>query len=239
MIKKLNNGIIIFTKKIKDNDLYIKLLSSNNEIISGMVYGGLSSKKKLTYQLGYFIDYSISLKNTNSPPIINAELINPYIGSLYDNKYKLNAINSIISLINLSLYEGQNITGFYDKIYHLINTIVANDRWITDYCEWLFDLLKLIGYEVDYKNNTSQKFYNLLTHNLTNKIDDKVIEFPHNLFTQKKIISYNNIKRVFIIFESIFKKNHLDNINVNMPLKFIAFKKIILNTMKSKINEIT
>ena len=38
-----------------------------------------------------------------------------------------------------------------------------------------------------------------------------------------------------IIFESIFKKNHLDNINYKMPLKFINFKKIILHTMKIKI----
>ena len=239
MIKKINNGIIIFTKKIKDNDLFIKLLSSDNEIISGMVYGGLSSKKKSIYQLGYFVDFSVSIKKINSPPIINAEIISPFIATLYDNKYKLNALNSIISLINLSLYEGQNINNFYNKVNHLINTIISKDHWIVDYCEWLLDLLKLIGYEIDYQNNKSYKFYNLITHNLTNKKNDNVIEFPHNLFTQKKIISYSNINGVFIIFESIFKKNHLDNINVNMPLKFIAFKKIILHTMKNKNNEIS
>ena len=45
MIKK-DECFIIFSKKIKDNDLFIKVLSRNDKIISGMVYGGNSSKKK-------------------------------------------------------------------------------------------------------------------------------------------------------------------------------------------------
>ena len=44
MIDKVE-GIIVFSKKIKDNDLFIKVLSSKDKMISGMVYGGNSSKK--------------------------------------------------------------------------------------------------------------------------------------------------------------------------------------------------
>ena len=40
-------GIIIFSKKIKDYDLYIRILSSEDKLISGIVYGGNSSKKKI------------------------------------------------------------------------------------------------------------------------------------------------------------------------------------------------
>ena len=45
MINK-DEGIIVFTKKIKDNDLFIKVVSSEDKIVSGIVYGGNSSKKK-------------------------------------------------------------------------------------------------------------------------------------------------------------------------------------------------
>ena len=38
-------GLIFYTKNIKDNDLYIKILSSNDYVNSGIVYGGNSSKK--------------------------------------------------------------------------------------------------------------------------------------------------------------------------------------------------
>ena len=64
MIDK-DEGIIVFSKKIKDNDLFIKVLSSKDKIISGMVYGGNSSKKISIYQIGNFIDYSLFQKNVN------------------------------------------------------------------------------------------------------------------------------------------------------------------------------
>ena len=38
-------GFIIYSKLIKDNDLFIKVLSSNDQVLSGLVYGGNSSKK--------------------------------------------------------------------------------------------------------------------------------------------------------------------------------------------------
>ena len=50
-------GLIFYTKNIKDNDLYMKVLSSNDYVNSGIVYGGNSSKKKSIYQKGYFIDF--------------------------------------------------------------------------------------------------------------------------------------------------------------------------------------
>ena len=44
-MKNKIKGIIFYSKIVKDNDLYIKVLSSNDIILSGMVYGGNSSKK--------------------------------------------------------------------------------------------------------------------------------------------------------------------------------------------------
>ena len=84
-------GLIFYTKNIKDNDLYIKILSSNDYINSGIVYGGNSSKKKSIYQKGYFIDFIYRKKNENSPSIFTAEICRPYIGNMYEDKFKLNA----------------------------------------------------------------------------------------------------------------------------------------------------
>ena len=87
MIKK-DEGIIIFSKKIKDNDLFIKVLSSKDIIISGMVYGGNSSKKKSIYQIGNFIDYSLFQKNDNIPLTFTAEITKPFISTIINDKYK-------------------------------------------------------------------------------------------------------------------------------------------------------
>ena len=220
-------GIIYFSKNIKDNDLFIKILSNNNEIISGMIYGGNSSKKKIIYQHGYFINFSTIQKNQNYPLTITGEICNPYIGSIFNNKYKLNALLSILSIINLSIVEGQKINGIFANIEKLITEIINKRHWIIFYCEWLFTLLKLIGYQVDYKNNINNKFYNLVTHEFSNFPNLNTIEFPHKLFLNNKKINYKNLSYVFEIFESIFLKNHLDNAIVKMPINYTNFKKLI------------
>ena len=142
-------GLIFYSKNIKDNDLFIKILSSKDEVNQGIVYGGNSSKKKLIYQKGYFIDYSIKKKNENFPPAISAEISRPYLSKIIDDKYKLHALLSVLSLINISIVEGQIIKGFYNSVYKLIVIIINENRWIIYYCEWLFNLLQLIGYQID------------------------------------------------------------------------------------------
>ena len=46
-MQKKFKGILIFAKIFKENDLYIKFLSNTDELISGIVYGGLSKKKEI------------------------------------------------------------------------------------------------------------------------------------------------------------------------------------------------
>ena len=44
-----NSGILLYRKVIKENDLLVKMLSKEDQIITGIVYSGNSSKKKLIY----------------------------------------------------------------------------------------------------------------------------------------------------------------------------------------------
>ncbi len=226
-------GLIFYSKNIKDNDLFIKILSSKDEVNQGIVYGGNSSKKKLIYQKGYFIDYSIKKKKENFTPAIYAEISRPYLSKIIDDKYKLHALLSVLSLINISIVEGQIIKGFYNSVYKLIVIIINENRWIIYYCEWLFNLLQLIGYQIDYKKYLESKYYDLVNQNFLYEPNANTIEFPHNLFNNRKKISYKNLNAFFTIFENIFTKNHLDNMNYRMPIYFINFKKIILNTLQN------
>ena len=227
-MKNKFKGIIFYSKIVKDNDLYIKVLSSNDEVISGMVYGGNSLKKRTIYQNGYFIDFNINQKNLNSPPIFSSEISKPFIG-----KYKLYALLSILNLTKLSIVEGQYIKGFYVQIEHLVDKIIHENHWIISYCEWLFSLLRLIGYQIDYEKNDMNLYFNLSTQKFEECFDNFCIEFPHSLFSLNKDITFKNINAVFKIFESIFLINHLDSNNYKMIPNYLNFKKIILNRLKS------
>ena len=45
-MEKNKFGILIFTKLVKDNDLFLKILTSEDQLIHGIAYGANSSKKK-------------------------------------------------------------------------------------------------------------------------------------------------------------------------------------------------
>ena len=231
-----DEGIIVFSKKIKDNDLFIKVLTGNNKIISGMVYGGNSSKKKSIFQIGYFIDYSITQKNINIVPSFTAEIIKPFISSIINDKFKSYSLLSILSLVNLSIVEGQQVKGLYKSVKTLIEIMTIEKHWISFFCEWLFQLLKMIGYQIDYQNNKSYKYFNLINQKFENSIIEHSIIFPYHLLEHSGKLSYSEVKAIFVIFESIYTKNHLDNINYKMPINFINFKNAVLKFLKEKYN---
>ena len=231
MIDK-DEGIIVFSKKIKDNDLFIKVLSSKDKMISGMVYGGNSSKKKSIYQIGYFIDYSLFQKNTNIPSSFKAEIIKPFISPIFNDRYKSYSLLSIVSLVNLSILEGQKINDLYLSIKEIVEIIIMKKYWISFYCEWLFKLLKIIGYQIDYKNKKNYKFFNFNNQEFENINIENSIIFPHHILEHSGKVTHSEIRNLFLIFERIYTKNHLDNINYKMPVNFINFKNLILNYLK-------
>tara|TARA_Y100000741_G_C18206907_1_gene540012 strand:- start:26 stop:733 length:708 start_codon:yes stop_codon:yes gene_type:complete len=226
-----NEGIIIYKKKIKDNDLYIRILSKDDQIVSGIVYGGNSSKKQSIFQLGYFIDYSSIKKNVNAITSLNAELTKPFIGTLINDNYKSHCLLAIISLINLSIVEGQKISNFYISIKNLIETISFQKHWLSFFFEWLFLLLELIGYQIDYKNNKGYKYYNLSNKEFQNLKNKNSILFPHKIFQHSGSPNIEEINSLFTIFENIYINNHLNNLSYMMPITFINFKKLIIKTI--------
>lgn len=223
-----NLGILLYSKPIKDNDLFVKFLLKNDQLISGIVYGGNSSKKINIYQLGYYLNLNLNKKNLNSPYIIDAEISSPLIGSIIEDKYKLYCLLSIVSLINLSIIEGQNIKGIFKCVDEFIYNLINKKKWIELYCKWLFNLLKVIGYEIDYQSNCNKLFFDVKLLEFTNNQNNFSFSFPHDFLKGNIKVTHSSIDKIFIIFEYIFKNNHLNNINYKLPGNYINFKKLIL-----------
>ena len=47
-------GLLLYKKTYKENDLFVKFISNTDEIITGIIYGGLSKSKRNIYQVGFF-----------------------------------------------------------------------------------------------------------------------------------------------------------------------------------------
>ena len=232
MQKKIR-GILLFSKIHKENDLFIKFLSNNNEIISGIVYGGQSKSKKNIFQIGFFLNFNIFFK-TNRPPSISAELSEPYISSILNDKYKIHCLLSVTSLVNLSIIEGQKIDNIFFITEKFIKLMISKKNWISQYCFYLMNLLKIIGYEVNY-NNSSSKYFDLSSLDFTNTKSNTSVTFPYELLDQNKLlnINYHSINNFFMIFEKVFILNHLTNINLSLPNHYLLFKKQIIDYLKT------
>ncbi len=233
MMQTKKYGILLYRKKIKENNLYVKILSKDDQLITGIVYGGDSSKKRNIYQLGYYLDLILTKKNFNNPYNIKADIHNPLLGTILEDKYKLYCLLSLISLINLSIIEGQTIKGIFNCVDKFINNLILRKKWIILYCKWLFDLLKVIGYDLDYISNSDKKFFDVKLLEFTNIKQKNSLTFPHDFLAGNKKIKYIYLEIIFIIFEHIYKNNHLNNFNYKLPDNYISFKKLILNYLNN------
>ena len=102
MIEKKERGILLFNKISSENNLYIKILTEKDEVITGLNFGGSTKKKKNIFQIGYFLNIIIKNKNNNFPNNITAELAKPYFHNIFNDKYKLHCLLAIVSLLNIS-----------------------------------------------------------------------------------------------------------------------------------------
>ena len=57
MVESKTTGIILFTKISSENNLYLKILTENDEIITGICFAGSTKKKKNIFQIGYFLNF--------------------------------------------------------------------------------------------------------------------------------------------------------------------------------------
>ena len=227
-MQKKYRGILLFKKIYKDNDLYVKFLSNTDEIISGIIYGGLSKKKRNIYQNGFFLNLDISYIS-NRPPSISAELTKPYLSIILDDKYKLNCLLATISILNVAIIDGQKINKIFSISETFINKMISSDKWLISFLNYLFDLLKIIGYEIDYKDSSTKKFFDIESLEFKKNYSKSSIFFAHELLESNKITkkNYKEINDIFKIFEIVFVKNHLSSFNLHLPNQYQLFKKTL------------
>ena len=229
MIEQKERGILLFSKISSENNLYLKILTQKDEIITGLSFGASTKKKKNIFQIGYFLNVVIKNKNKNFPNSISAELSKPYYHNIFNDKYKLHGLLALVSLLNISIIEGQKVDGLFNLSEDIIKILSKKDKWIVNYFLFLLNLLKLIGYDIDHKQHLSQEFLNLKDLQFTNSNYTESVKFPHTLLKKEIQINHDNANSFFLIFETILQNHHLNNMNLNIPINYFKFKKIILD----------
>jgi DNA repair protein RecO (recombination protein O) len=193
---------------------------------SGIIFGGSSKKIKNYLQIGNRIHINFSSKSVNRVGYFKVEIqdaISPYF---FDDQKKLSCILSAMNLIRILTADSQK----NNLIYHLIENfyvILKKDNWLKSYIYWELELLKLIGFDLEFENLVEKNISNKQIEYTSKSIDKRIIPnflVDKNDNIEDKETLLNGLKLVGdYLDKTILKPN-----NLNHPISRIQF----INTLK-------
>ena len=154
------------------------------------------------------------------------ELIKNNSISFFDDQFRLNALLSICSLIDLSFLKNEQQKDFYNKTINFLNNLVMKD-WIKEYINWELLLLSEIGYGLDLSKCTvsgetkdllyvSPKSGKAVSKKVGENYKNKLLNLPKFLIDKNINPEEDSLKKG-IILTGYFLNKFLKNNNKKMP----------------------
>ena len=189
-----DTGFLLSKNKYNENSLITELYTLDHGKVSGIIFGGTSKKIKNYLQIGNKLHINFNSKSENRLGYFKIEIqqaLSPYY---FDNRKKLSCISSAMQLIRLLTAESQQNKLIYELIDNFY-IILKNKSWIKDYIFWELELLKIVGYDLEFENLVDKK------------IADNKIKYISKSSTEKKIIPN------FLIDKTLDTENTKDLLN--------------------------
>ena len=163
-------GFLLSKNKYSENSLIAEFYTKNYGKVSGIIFGGTSKKIKNYLQIGNKVHLNYTSKSESKIGYFKVEIeqaLSPYY---FDNQQKLTCISSAMGLIKILTADSQkneNLFFLIEKFYKLLK----DNNWVKNYIFWELELLKLIGYDLEF-------------HNL---VDKEVIDNQIKYFTKSSV----------------------------------------------------
>ena len=223
----IDQGFLVSKSRYSENSVIAELYTLNRGKVSGIIFGGTSKKIKNYLQIGNKLHVNYNSKNDNRMGYFKVEILNAYSPFYFDHKQKLCCITSAINLIKILTAEAQA----NKKVYFLINDLfcLLNDQnWLKKYIFWELELLKLLGYDIEFENLVEKNLENNKIVYFATSYNEK--KYVPNFLIEKDLevndinILQSGLKLVGdYLYKTILKPN-----NLNYPNSRIIF----LNSLK-------
>jgi len=207
-----DEGYLLSKSNYNENSLIIEALTSEHGKYTGIVYGGLSRKQKKNFQIGNKIMLNWKSKNENKIGYFNIELIKPISPLFFDDKKRCTCILSAATILKILLPEHQTNFKIYQSFENLLDHL-ENKDWIKFYIHWELSLIKELGFEIDFFNNTNKEINNFI------KINNRSFKVPIFLFKKsKEYVSNFEIREALIFNKNILIENFITPNRLRYPL---------------------
>jgi len=218
-------GYLISKNKYNENSIIAEFFTKNHGKTTGLIFGATSKKIKSYLLIGNYFKINFNSKNDNRSGYFKIEISQIYTPHYLEDNVKLSSIIYAMNLIKILTVENQSNL----KIYSLIDfffQILDRDYWIKDFILWELNILKNLGYDLNFKDYVLNKEINGVKSYVVKNNENKII--PKFLIDEK--LNPKNKEELFIglkLVGDFLDKTILKPNNMHYPVTRLNFINLI------------
>ena len=221
-----DEGYLISKTKYNENSIIAEFFTKNHGKTSGMIFGATSKKIKSYLMIGNYFNITFNSKNENKSGYFKIEISKINTPYYLDQKIKLSSILYAMHLIKILTAENQSNNKIYLSIDQFFN-ILKNEKWVKEFILWEIDVLKNLGYDLNFKNYVVKDNINgvnqyVVKSDLNRIIPAFLVDTKLNPKSKDELIIGLKLIGDFLD-KSIFKPN-----NISFPLTRLNFINLLI-----------
>ena len=209
-----DKGYLLSLNKYNENSSIAEFYTENNGKIVGVIFGSTSKKIKNYLLIGNKFHINSKLREDGRLGYLKVEIDEIKTPVYLENKKKLFCIIYCMNLVKILTAENENNVEIYNLLEKLFK-IIELDNWLVEFLYLELNILKSIGYDINFKDYVVDKSINGQTKYIVDS-SQKII--PN--FLIDKNISPENLKDIhsgFSIVGDFLDKTIIKPNNKNYP----------------------
>ena len=220
-------GFLLTKNRYNENSLIVEIFTKKHGKVSGIIFGGTSKKIKNYLQIGNNLYVNFNSKSENKIGYFKVEINKAYSPYYFDNQQKLSCISSAMNLIKILNADSQSNHLIYSLLENFY-LILEKENWLKNYIYWELELLKILGYDLDFKDLVEKKFDGDKFQYITKSLNFKRIVPNFLIDKNQKSEKINILLDGLKLISDYLDKTILKPNNINHPINRLHF----INTLK-------
>ena len=209
-----DKGYLLSLNKYNEHSSIAEFYTENNGKIVGVIFGSTSKKIKSYLLIGNKFHINSKLREDGRLGYLKVEIDEIKTPVYLENKKKLFCIIYCMNLVKILTAENENNVEIYNLLEKLFK-IIELDNWLVEFLYLELNILKSIGYDINFKDYVVDKSINGQTKYIVDS-SQKII--PNFLIDRN--ISPENLKDIhsgFSIVGDFLDKTIIKPNNKNYP----------------------
>ena len=209
-----DKGYLLSLNKYNENSSIAEFYTENNGKIVGVIFGSTSKKIKSYLLIGNKFHINSKLREDGRLGYLKVEIDEIKTPVYLENKKKLFCIIYCMNLIKILTVENENNVEIYNLLEKLFK-IIELDNWLVEFLYLELNILKSVGYDINFKDYVVDKSIN----GQTKYIVDSSQKIIPNFLIDKNISpeNLNDIYSGFSIVGDFLDKTIIKPNNKNYP----------------------